>query len=96
MASAQWRSGLGGGLLVTVPLPQQYALPQTQVDAAVGQALTEAAATAITGPRLTPWLLARVAELTGGESVAANRALLLNNATIAARIAVALADADDQ
>jgi pseudouridine-5'-phosphate glycosidase len=96
MASAQWRSGLGGGLLVTVPIPQQYALPQTQVDAAVGQALTEAAATAITGPRLTPWLLARVAELTGGESVAANRALLLNNATIAARIAVALADADDQ
>ncbi len=40
--------------------------------------------------QVTPWLLARVAELTGGESVAANRALLLNNATVAARIAVAL------
>ncbi len=96
MASAQWHSGLGGGLLVTVPIPQQYALPQAQVDVAVGQALTEAAAAAIAGPRLTPWLLARVAELTGGESVAANRALLLNNAAVAARIAVALVDADDR
>src|SRR6185312_14293221 len=96
IASAQWRSGLGGGLLVTVPIPQQYALSQAQADAAVGQALAEAAAGAIAGPRLTPWLLARVAELTGGESVAANRALLLNNATVAARIAVALADADDR
>ena len=96
IASTQWRSGLGGGLLVTVPIPQQYALSQAQADAAVGQALAEAAAGAIAGPRLTPWLLARVAELTGGESVAANRALLLNNATVAARIAVALADADDR
>jgi pseudouridine-5'-phosphate glycosidase len=93
IARAQWLSGLGGGLLVTVPIPAEHALPQAQVDVAVRQALAEAESAAISGPRLTPWLLARVADLTGGESVTANRALLLNNAHVAARIAVALAEA---
>jgi pseudouridine-5'-phosphate glycosidase len=96
IASAQWRSGLGGGLLVTAPIPLEHALPQAQVEAAVSQALAEAESAAVSGPRLTPWLLARVAELTGGESVTANRALLLNNATIAARIATALGEVDDE
>ncbi|HEY8326256.1 MAG TPA: pseudouridine-5'-phosphate glycosidase [Ktedonobacterales bacterium] len=91
VAHAQWESGLGGGLLVTAPIPAEHALPRAQVEAAVEQALAEAQTAGVSGPRLTPWLLARVAELTGGESVAANRALLLNNATIAARIARALA-----
>jgi pseudouridine-5'-phosphate glycosidase len=91
VARAQWESGLGGGLLVTAPIPAEHALPRAQVEAAVEQALAEAQTAGVSGPRLTPWLLARVAELTGGESVAANRALLLNNATIAARIARALA-----
>lgn len=91
IARAQWESGLGGGLLVTAPIPPEHALPPERVEAAVSQALSEAGASGVGGPRLTPWLLARVAELTGGESVEANRALLLNNATIAARIAVALA-----
>jgi pseudouridylate synthase len=93
IARAQWESGLGGGLLVTAPIPAEHALPRAQVETAVEQALAEAQAADVTGPRLTPWLLARVAELTGGESVAANRALLLNNAAIAARIACALAPA---
>ena len=92
---AQWRSGLGGGLLVTAPIPEPHALPQAQVEAAVAQALSEAQAAAISGPALTPWLLSRLAELTGGASVAANRALLLNNATIAARIALALATREE-
>ncbi|HET9109967.1 MAG TPA: pseudouridine-5'-phosphate glycosidase [Ktedonobacterales bacterium] len=90
IARAQWQSGLGGGLLVTVPIPEEHALSRAQVDAAVERALAESQDAAISGPRLTPWLLSRVAELTGGESVAANRALLLNNATVAARISVAL------
>lgn len=94
IARAQWGSGLGGGLLVAAPIPQEHALAPEQVDAAVSQALAEADVAAVGGPRLTPWLLARVAELTGGESVSANRALLLNNATIAARIASAFAAAD--
>ncbi len=91
IAHAQWRSGLGGGLLVTAPIPAEHALPRAAMEAAVERSLAEAATEGVSGPRLTPWLLARVAELTGGESVAANRALLLNNAAIAARIAVALA-----
>ena len=91
IAHAQWRSGLGGGLLVTAPIPAEHALPRAAMEAAVERSLAEAATEGVSGARLTPWLLARVAELTGGESVAANRALLLNNAAIAARIAVALA-----
>ncbi len=91
IASAQWSSGLGGGLLVAAPIPEEFALPQAQVTAAVEQSLAEAEAATIRGPQLTPWLLARVAALTGGDSVAANRALLLNNAQVAAAIAHALA-----
>jgi pseudouridylate synthase len=90
-ARAQWASGLGGGLLVVAPIPEEHALPRARVEATVEAALDEARAADVRGPRLTPWLLARVAELTGGESVEANRALLLNNARIASRIAVALA-----
>jgi pseudouridine-5'-phosphate glycosidase len=93
MAQAQWASGLGGGLLVTAPIPEAHALPRAEMEAAVERALAEAEAADVRGARLTPWLLARVADLTGGESVAANRALLLNNATLAGRIAAALASA---
>lgn len=94
IALAQWGSGLGGGALVVAPAPEAHALPRAQVEAAVERALVGAEAADVRGARLTPWLLTRVAELTGGESVSANRALLLNNATIAAEIAVALAGGD--
>jgi pseudouridylate synthase len=92
IAHAQWSSGLGGSLLVTCPIPAEHALPPASVEAAVATALDEAKARHVRGPALTPFLLARVADLTGGESVAANRALLLNNATWAARFAVALTE----
>lgn len=91
IARAQWESGLGGGLLVVCPIPAAHALPATLTAGAITQALDEAQAQGVGGPALTPFLLARVAELTGGASLAANRALLLNNATIAAQIARALA-----
>ena len=91
IAHAQWTTGLGGGLLVTCPIPARHALAAEAAEAAIQTALDEAAAAGIRGPATTPFLLARVADLTGGESLAANRALLLNNATIAARIAQALA-----
>lgn len=90
IANAQWRSGLGGGLLVTIPIPEEYALPADAMHAAIDQALRQAGTEQVRGAALTPFLLARVAELTGGESVAANRALLLNNATWAARFALTL------
>ena len=92
LAVAQWRSGLGGGLLVTCPIPEENALPRERIDREIAVALAEAEAQGIHGPATTPFLLSRLAQLTGGESVTANRALLLNNATQAARIAKALAE----
>jgi pseudouridine-5'-phosphate glycosidase len=77
-------------VLVTVPIPEAHALPRAQVEATVAQALADAQAAGVSGPKLTPWLLARMATLTGGESITANRALLLNNASVAAQIARAL------
>jgi pseudouridine-5'-phosphate glycosidase len=92
VATAQWRSGLSGGLLVTCPIPEERALPRERIDREIAIALAEAEEQGISGPATTPFLLARLAQLTGGESVAANRALLLNNATQAARFAKALAE----
>jgi pseudouridine-5'-phosphate glycosidase len=92
IAAAQWRSGLGGGLLVTCPIPKEHALPRESIDKQIAIALAEAEAQGVGGPATTPFLLARLAQLTGGESVVANRALLLNNANQAARFAKALAD----
>ena len=91
IARVQWESGLGGGLLVACPIPEADALPETVFTNALTQAERDAEAAGVTGPAITPFLLGRIATLTGGASVAANRALLLNNATWAARIAAALA-----
>jgi pseudouridylate synthase len=93
IARAQWESGLGGGLLITCPIPEADALPEDVFAAALAQAEREAADAQVTGPAITPYLLARIGALTEGASVAANRALLLNNATWAARIASELARA---
>ena len=90
IATAQWSSGLGGGVLVTCPIPPEHELPAARVEEAIARALREAEERNVRGAATTPFLLARLAELTGGESVAANQALLLNNATWGARIAVAL------
>ena len=91
MARAQWESGLGGGLLVTCPIPEADALPESVFADALAQAERDADEAGVMGAAVTPFLLGRIATLTGGASVAANRALLLNNTTWAARIAAALA-----
>jgi pseudouridine-5'-phosphate glycosidase len=82
--------GLGSGILVCTPIPAADALSLPEARRAVEQAIDEAGRTAVRGPALTPWLLARVAELTGGRSVRANAALIVNNAAVAARLAVAI------
>ncbi|HEU5347128.1 MAG TPA: pseudouridine-5'-phosphate glycosidase [Ktedonobacterales bacterium] len=91
IARAQWGSGLGGGLLVACPIPEADALPESAFNEALAQAAREATDARVTGPEITPFLLERIASLTEGSSVEANRALLLNNATWAARIAGSLA-----
>jgi len=88
---AQLALGLPGGMLVTVPVPQDAELPRDQMEAAIAQALEEAETRGVSGKALTPFLLARVSALTGGSSLRANLALLENNARVGAQIAMALA-----
>jgi pseudouridine-5'-phosphate glycosidase len=80
-----------GGMLLCVPPPAEVALPRAEVETAIERALQQAAAAGIRGPAVTPFLLKVMAEETRGESIATNRALLRQNARIAAQIAVQLA-----
>jgi pseudouridine-5'-phosphate glycosidase len=91
LIAVQRSLGLATGILLTVPLPEEVALPDEEVAAAVEQAEAEATAAGIHGPASTPFVLGRVAALTGGRSVRANLALIERDATVAGRIAVALA-----
>jgi pseudouridine-5'-phosphate glycosidase len=87
---AHRRLGLPGGVLVAVPIPVEHALPEDLMDSAISRASGEAAEKGVSGKALTPFLLSRICELTGGRSLAANTALIRNNALIAARTAVEL------
>ena len=82
--------GLKGGMLVTNPIPEQYSMPKDIIDAAIDKAIREMDAAGIHGKQCTPFLLAKVKDLTGGDSLAANIQLVLNNARLAAQTAVAL------
>ena len=84
---AKWAMALKGGMVVANPIPQQFAMPSDKIDAAIEQALQEASDQGISGKESTPFLLARVCELTGGNSLASNIQLVLNNARLAAAIA---------
>jgi pseudouridine-5'-phosphate glycosidase len=77
------------GMLVTNPIPVEFAMPKATIDAAIDQAIAEAEEKGIKGKETTPFLLARVAELTGGDSLASNIRLVFNNAKVAAQTAVA-------
>lgn len=82
------------GLLITVPVPEADALSDEIAEQAIQQATREADAQGISGKAITPYVLGRVVELTQGQSMVANRSLLINNARTAGQIAVALADLD--
>ena len=84
---AQNDMALGGGMLVTNPIPAEYSMPKDVIDAAIDQAIAECNAQGIKGKETTPFLLARVAEITGGDSLASNIRLVYNNAKLAAQIA---------
>ena len=85
---AQNDMALGGGMLVTNPIPAEYSMPKDVIDAAIDQAIAECNAQGIKGKETTPFLLARVAEITGGDSLASNIRLVYNNAKLTALTAV--------
>jgi pseudouridine-5'-phosphate glycosidase len=87
----QRRLELPAGLLVAAPVPAEHELPGAQMETAISRAMADAGEQGVRGKALTPFLLARLSELTGEASLHANLALLKNNAAIAARIACALA-----
>jgi pseudouridine-5'-phosphate glycosidase len=90
LAATHLDLGLGSAILVCVPVPADVALPEAEARAAVDRAIADAEAANVHGPDLTPWLLARIATITDGRSVRANTALIVNNARVAGRLAVAL------
>ncbi len=83
--------GLGGGILVTNPIPEEYSMDPDVINAAIDRAVAEANEQGIHGKEITPFLLARVKDLTGGDSLESNIRLVFNNAALAARTAACLA-----
>ena len=91
LAATHWGLGLESGVLIANPVPAEAALAREEAELAIARAVADSEAAGVHGPATTPFVLARVAELTNGRSVAANLALIENNARVAADIAVALA-----
>lgn len=89
---AKMDCGLKGGMLVTNPIPEEFSMPKEVIDKAIEQALREMDEAGIHGKQCTPFLLAKVKDLTGGESLASNIQLVLNNARLAAKTAKALCE----
>ena len=87
MFTAQRELGYKGGMLVTNPIPEEYAMDKEVIDRAIEQALRELDENGIHGKECTPFLLAKVVELTGGDSLESNIQLVLNNARLAAKTA---------
>lgn len=87
LAAVHLGLGLGSAILVCVPLPEPDGLPPDVARGAIERAIADADAGRVAGPELTPWLLARIAELTDGASVRANTALIVNNARFAGELA---------
>ena len=83
--------GFEGGMLVTNPIPEEYSMDPAVINAAIDEALRQAQALGIHGKETTPFLLAKVKELTGGDSLDSNIQLVFNNARVAAQTAVCLA-----
>lgn len=90
LVAIHFGASIGGGVLVCVPPPEDVAIPEVEVRAVVEQAVLEADEAGIEGPALTPWLLQRIAFITGGRFVRTNTALIINNARVAGELAAAL------
>ncbi|CAL8972441.1 MAG: pseudouridine-5'-phosphate glycosidase [Actinobacteria bacterium] len=88
---AKWSLGLAGGIVVANPIPVEDEIPEAEIGRLIEQAVAEADQRGITGAAITPFLLGRIVELSGGESLRANIALVKHNAALGAAIAVAYA-----
>ncbi|MBQ4226575.1 MAG: pseudouridine-5'-phosphate glycosidase [Clostridia bacterium] len=87
---AQRELGFDGGMLVTNPIPHQYAMDPDEINATIDQAVEECRQKGISGKAITPYLLDRIQRLTGGRSLESNIQLVYNNAALGAKIACAL------
>ena len=87
---AKLEMGLRGGMLVTNPIPEQYSMDPDVINRAIEEALTDAKAQGIHGKATTPFLLAKIKDITGGDSLASNIRLVYNNAELAAKVAASL------
>ena len=90
MIRSKWDMGLNGGVLVANPIPDEYAMDPVRMNKVIDEAVAEAERQQIHGKNITPFLLARIKDVTGGDSLASNIQLAFNNARMAARIAAAL------
>ena len=84
---AKLEMGLTGGMLVTNPIPEEYSMDPDVINRAIDAAVAEANAKGIRGKQTTPFLLARIKDITGGDSLASNIRLVYNNAALAAKVA---------
>jgi pseudouridine-5'-phosphate glycosidase len=84
---AKLEMDLGGGMLVTNPIPEQYSMDPDVINKAIDEAVAEANAQGIRGKQTTPFLLAKIKDITGGDSLASNIRLVYNNAALAAKVA---------
>ena len=86
--------GIRGGMLVTNPIPEQYSMDEKYINAAIDKAVAKSVELGIKGKATTPFLLAEIKDITGGDSLDANIELVLNNARLAAKTAVEMAKLD--
>jgi pseudouridine-5'-phosphate glycosidase len=88
--AVQWSLGYRGGAVVANPIPEDQAMEKEEIDGLIDQALAEVSQQGVSGKRVTPFLLDRIKQLTGGNSLTANIALVKHNAIVGAQVAVAL------
>ena len=96
MLKTKWELNLDGGVVIANPIPAEHEANEDVINSAIKQALSEAEKNNIKGKEVTPFLLGKVKELTGGDSLEANIALVKNNAALAAKIAVAYSKLNEE
>jgi len=92
LMKAKWSMRLKGGIVVANPIPVEHEIKITEIGRVIEKAVAEAARQSIAGKKVTPFLLAKIAEVTGGRSLKANLALVMHNALVGAEIAKAFAE----